>query len=77
MIVPGHPLISANAAICGGKPVIGGTRIRVADILGALAAGDTVEELVADFDSVDEAAIRACLAYAADVIGNPVALAAE
>lgn len=77
MLVPGHPRISIDPEICFGKPVIAGTRMRVMDILGALSAGDSIANIVEDFPYVDEEAIYACLAYAAEVTGRPVAIAAE
>jgi uncharacterized protein (DUF433 family) len=50
----------------GGRPIIRGTRIAVADVLGWLAAGMTSAQIVADYPELAEAHIRACLAYAAD-----------
>ena len=41
-------------------------RITVADVLSYLAAGMTHEEILADFPSLTEEDIRACLSYAAD-----------
>ncbi|MCX6638851.1 MAG: DUF433 domain-containing protein, partial [Acidobacteria bacterium] len=35
--------IEANPAICGGKPVIRGTRIMVRNILGMIAGGYSIE----------------------------------
>ena len=41
-------------------------RITVFDVLGWLAAGMTLEEILADYPELTEEDIRACLAYAAD-----------
>jgi uncharacterized protein (DUF433 family) len=41
--------ISISPAICHGKPVITGTRVLVTNILGALAAGDTIEQVLEDY----------------------------
>ena len=68
MILPEHPRISIDPAVCGGRPVIAGTRMRVCDILEALAAGDTAEEIAADFPYVTEEDVRAALAYAVDSV---------
>jgi uncharacterized protein (DUF433 family)/predicted nucleic acid-binding protein len=65
MIVPGHPRIAVDSAICGGRPTIAGTRMRVTDILEALAAGTSDQEIVQDFPYVNLTDIRACLGYAA------------
>ncbi len=50
----------------GGKPCIRGMRITVSDVLEYLAAGRSVQELLADFPYLTENDIRACLSYAAD-----------
>ena len=50
----------------GGKPCIRGMRITVYDVLDYLASGMTIEEIVDDFPYLNDADIRACLAYAAD-----------
>jgi uncharacterized protein (DUF433 family) len=49
-----------------GKPCIRGLRITVYDVLEYLASGMTHQEILADFPSLTEADILACLAYAAD-----------
>ena len=77
MQIPGHPLLSANPAVCGGKPCIKGTRIRVTDILGALAVGDTEDEILLDFEQLTRADLKACLAFGADSTAHPFAIAAE
>jgi len=38
--------IKINHLICGGKPVIRGTRIMVKNILGMIAGGYTLEKIV-------------------------------
>jgi uncharacterized protein (DUF433 family) len=50
----------------GGKPCIRGMRITVSDILGWLAAGMTVQDILIDFDELTETDIYAALSYAAD-----------
>jgi len=50
----------------GGKPSIRGMRITVGDILGWLASGMTIPEILADFDELTEQDIFATLSYAAD-----------
>lgn len=49
-----------------GKPCIRGMRITVNDILGWLASGMTVKDILADFDELTENDIYAALSYAAD-----------
>ena len=49
-----------------GKPCIRGMRITVSDILGWLASGMTVNQILNDFDELREDDIYAALSYAAD-----------
>ena len=41
--------IRVDPAICGGRPHIRGTRVRVADILDLLASGATPSDILTDF----------------------------
>lgn len=58
--------IVIDPAIRSGKPCVKGTRITVYDVLGYLAAGMTVEQVVTDFPTLKPEDVRACLAFAAD-----------
>ena len=71
------PRIYVDPAICGGRPVISGTRMRVKDVLEMLASGAQEAEIVADFPYVKAEDIRACLAYAANLFDHPIVNAAE
>jgi uncharacterized protein (DUF433 family) len=71
MTLADHPRISIDPEICGGRPTVAGTRMRVMDILEALAEGVSEEEIVADFPYVTLEDIRACLAYAASLSDEP------
>ncbi len=57
--------ISSDPAICGGRPCIKGTRMRVADIVEALAHGASRQQLLHDFDYLTAEDIAAALLYAA------------
>jgi uncharacterized protein (DUF433 family) len=57
--------IVRDAAICGGQPVIRGTRVLVRTILGYLAHGETPDAIRREFPSVTDADIRAVIAFAA------------
>ncbi len=50
-----------------GRPVIRGTRVPVARIVGGLAGGMTPDEVMREYDVAAED-IRAALAYAAELI---------
>jgi uncharacterized protein (DUF433 family) len=77
MILSGFPRISVDPAVCGGRPTVAGTRVRVTDVLGMLAGGATPAEIAADFPYLSEEDVRAALAYAAAMADRPVALVAE
>ncbi len=54
-----------DPAICGGQPVIRGTRVLVRTILGYLAHGEAVDTIRREFPSVTDEDIRAVIAFAA------------
>ena len=56
--------ITADPVIRFGKPVIEGTRVPVSVVVGAVAAGDSWEEIAQEYGITAED-IRAALAYAA------------
>lgn len=62
--------------ICNGKPVIRGTRITVQTVLEFLAAGDSVEDVLAEYPSLVAKDVRACLEYASRVMANRFSLVA-
>lgn len=59
------------------SPAIRGTGITVAEILHALALGKTAGEVLQEYPGLDEADIRACVAYAAQAAGDVEALSAS
>jgi uncharacterized protein (DUF433 family) len=67
MIVNNHPRVSIDPKVCNGKPVITGTRIPVSLILGALSAGQSNAELLADYPSLTNEDISAALAFATEL----------
>ena len=62
--------IHRDPAICGGQPVIRGTRVLLRTILGHLAHGSTVAEILAEFPSLTEEDVRAVVAFAAASAGE-------
>jgi uncharacterized protein (DUF433 family) len=56
--------ITFDPGVCHGKPVVRGTRVLVANVVGAVAAGESTEEILRDYPSLTEADIRACLEFA-------------
>lgn len=51
--------------ICGGEPVIKGTRVTMRTILASLAEGATPDEILADFPTLKFDQLRAVIAFAA------------
>lgn len=58
-------LITSDPAVMMGKPVVSGTRITVEFILEELAAGTSVEQLIASHSRLTPGAVSAALAFAA------------
>ena len=61
-------MVVSNPGVMMGKPVIAGTRITVELILEKLAAGETIEQLLEAHPRLNEEAVRAALAFAADAL---------
>lgn len=64
MVTVEQPRISIDPKVCHGKPVISGTRVLVANILGALATGQSRQSILQDYPSISEADIDAALDFA-------------
>jgi uncharacterized protein (DUF433 family) len=77
MTLSGYPRIASDPAVCGGRPIVAGTRMRVTDVLEMLAGGAEPAEIVSDFPYLSAEDIRACLAFAAHAADHPVVNAAE
>jgi uncharacterized protein (DUF433 family) len=61
-------LIVSDPAVMMGKPVIAGTRITVELILEKLAAGETIEQILAAHPRLTREAIQAALTFAAEAL---------
>lgn len=64
--------ISIDHDICGGRPCIRGTRMRVTDVLDLLAHGAPRAEILADYPDLVDDDISAALSYAARAIDHRV-----
>jgi uncharacterized protein (DUF433 family) len=49
----------------GGDPTLRGTRVTVRTVLASLAEGAWIDEILADFPTLNEAQVRAVIAFAA------------
>lgn len=63
------PRIVVDDAIQAGKPVIAGTRVPVEVILGVLAAGESTDRVMEEYQ-IEREDVLACLAYAAHLVSG-------
>lgn len=64
MVTVEQTRISIDPKVCHGKPVISGTRVLVANVLGALAAGQSRQAILEDYPAINGADIDAALDFA-------------
>ena len=62
--------ITFNPKVMVGKPVIKGTRLTVEYILGLLAHGTTVAEILQEYDGLAQEDIQACLLVCCSILGK-------
>lgn len=62
--------IEIHPDICNGRPVITGTRILVQTIMEFLGAGDSVDEVLEAYPSLEREDVYACIQFAAKLMGN-------
>jgi uncharacterized protein (DUF433 family) len=60
--------IAVDPQILVGKPVVKGTRIAVEMVVDLLAAGWTHQQILDSYPTLTEEDLRACLAYASEVL---------
>jgi uncharacterized protein (DUF433 family) len=60
--------ITVDPRILVGKPVVKGTRIAVEMVVDLLAAGWTHQQILDSYPTLTEEDVRACLAYASEVL---------
>jgi uncharacterized protein (DUF433 family) len=58
--------IEKDPALCGGQPVIAGTRIRVAVVLTCYRHSMSIEEIIQQYPTLKPADVHDALAYAYD-----------
>ncbi len=64
--------ITSNPDKCGGRPCIRGMRIRVTDVLGLLASGLSVKEILEEMPDLETEDVLACLQFAAHKMDAPI-----
>ncbi len=60
------PVISCNPDVMGGTPVFAGTRVPIQTLLDYLEAGDSIDEFLVGFPSVNREQVIAFLEQAKD-----------
>ena len=65
MTIDYRAFIVRDPTICAGEPVVKGTRVTVRTVLASLAEGMSVAQIVQDFPTLNEPAVRAVIAFAA------------
>ena len=68
--------VGVDPAVCGGRPHIRGTRMRVSDILELMASGVSTAEILADYPYLSDADVRAALAWGANATDHRIVQAA-
>jgi uncharacterized protein (DUF433 family) len=69
--------IVIDPSICHGQACVKGTRIPVHQLVRMLANGDAIEDLLADYPSLEREDILACLDYAAGLAEEQVIILPE
>jgi uncharacterized protein (DUF433 family) len=64
--------IKTDPKVRSGQPTIRGMRITVKDVLGLLAAGMTLDEILFEYPYLDREDILAVLEYAAETVPDRV-----
>ncbi|HUE20954.1 MAG TPA: DUF433 domain-containing protein [Bryobacteraceae bacterium] len=68
--------ITMDPEVMGGKPCIRGMRVTVGMIVEAMAAGRSIEQLLADFPYIEEPDVREAVGFAARLAqGHEIRLA--
>ena len=57
--------ITIEPGKCGGRPCVRGLRLRVTDVLQLLSAGASHDEILRDYEFLEQEDILACIEYAA------------
>ncbi|MBM4139980.1 MAG: DUF433 domain-containing protein [Nitrospira sp.] len=58
-----HPYIIKNPEVCGGSPIISGTRITVRLIAARVKSGDSAEDILRDYPYLTLAQIHDAISY--------------
>jgi len=62
--------IFIDSDICNGKPIIRGKRITVQSVMEFLSAGESAEEILKQYPSLEPEDINACMRYATELMNH-------
>ena len=62
--------ITIDPDLCNGKPTIRGMRITVQTVLEFLGAGESENEILNQYPSLEKGDITACIKFAADLMNR-------
>jgi uncharacterized protein (DUF433 family) len=62
--------IGIDTGVLAGKPVIRGTRLAVDFVVGLLAQGWSIDQILDNYPGITREQVLACLAYAAESLGG-------
>jgi len=68
----GDSRIVSTPGVCGGRPRIRGTRVRVVDVLDMLGSGMSVDEIARDYPYISREDVEACVNYVKRFADFPV-----
>lgn len=60
--------IVRDPLVCGGQPILKGTRVTLRTVLASLSDGDSIEDILTDFPTLTADDVRAVIAFAADSV---------
>ena len=58
-----YPRVTRTPGVCGGKPCVAGTRVRVQDVYEWHAGGASVDKIIKQFPRLTRADVHAAMAY--------------
>lgn len=66
--------IIRDPEICGGAPVIKGTRVLIMDILDWIKEGKSFDEILENYPTISREDIREIISYAQDIIAGEIVI---
>jgi uncharacterized protein (DUF433 family) len=67
-------VITIDPDLCNGKPTIRGKRITVQTVVEFLSMGETEDEILRQYPSLEKNDIHACLVFASKLMGHKYTL---